>query len=126
MALGAGRRVSAAGECTVSPTYVPDLVDAVLDLLLDGESGVRHLANAGAISWAELARTAARRIGSTDDRVVNTDLSKVDLNNALGTIYGQMLPPFEDALERYFDELDIPYLETSITPRVPNSKAAVA
>ena len=29
----------------VSPTYVPDLVHASLDLLIDGEHGLWHLAN---------------------------------------------------------------------------------
>ena len=44
----------------MSPTYVPDLANAVLDLLLDGAEGVWHLANDAAVSWYELAwRTAA-------------------------------------------------------------------
>lgn len=32
---------------------------ATLDLVLDGETGVRHLANAGAITWADFARSLA-------------------------------------------------------------------
>ena len=41
-ALRAGRSFAATPSCTVSPTYVPALCDAVLDLLLDGETGLRH------------------------------------------------------------------------------------
>jgi hypothetical protein len=31
-------------------------VNTSLDLLIDGERGVWHLANAGAVTWAELLR----------------------------------------------------------------------
>ena len=57
--LAAGRPFAAAGDLVVSPTYVPDLVDAVLDLLLDGETGLRHLANPSVVSRAEFARLVA-------------------------------------------------------------------
>ena len=42
---------------------MPDLVHAVLDLLIDGERGIWHLANAGAVTWAELARLARGAAG---------------------------------------------------------------
>ena len=48
--LAAGRRVLASDDLVVSPTFVPDLVHATLDLLTDGESGVWHLANQGMVS----------------------------------------------------------------------------
>jgi len=54
-----GTIVQAAADVVVSPTYVPDLVHAALDLLLDGESGVWHLSNHGSMSWFEFARAAA-------------------------------------------------------------------
>jgi dTDP-4-dehydrorhamnose reductase len=65
-ALGAireGRTWRAAADIVVSPTYVPDLAHAALDLLLDGESGIWHLSNNGAVSWYELARSAAEACG---------------------------------------------------------------
>ncbi|RYY71567.1 MAG: dTDP-4-dehydrorhamnose reductase, partial [Chitinophagaceae bacterium] len=46
-----GEKVYALQDATVSPTYVPHLVDATLDLLIDGVGGICHLANKGAISW---------------------------------------------------------------------------
>jgi hypothetical protein len=63
--LGAGLRPrgTAYDDQRVSPTYVPDLLHAPLDLLVDGEGGIFHLANAGEVSWAELARRAARLAG---------------------------------------------------------------
>ena len=54
-----GEEVVVSDRTYVSPTYLPDLVHAALDLLLDGETGIWHLTNQGAISWHELARQAA-------------------------------------------------------------------
>jgi dTDP-4-dehydrorhamnose reductase len=62
-ALKRNLRFSAAANLTVSPTYVPDLVDTTLDLLIDSETGIWHLANAGALTWAEFARMIATRAG---------------------------------------------------------------
>jgi dTDP-4-dehydrorhamnose reductase len=39
----------------VSPTYTIDLCEALLDLLIDGESGIWHLANVGSVTWSEFA-----------------------------------------------------------------------
>jgi dTDP-4-dehydrorhamnose reductase len=39
---------------------VPDLVEHLLDLLIDGETGIRHLSNEGEVSWADFARLIAR------------------------------------------------------------------
>ncbi len=50
-------------DLVVSPTYVPHLVDATLDLLLDAERGVWHLANDGGASVADIVRRAARDAG---------------------------------------------------------------
>jgi dTDP-4-dehydrorhamnose reductase len=61
--LGAGRSVRAPGGVFVSPTYVPALVDAVFDLLVDNEAGLVHLACSTAVSWADLARRALERLG---------------------------------------------------------------
>src|SRR5688572_30883318 len=65
-----GRIVSAASDITISPTYVPDLVNAALDLLIDGEHGIWHLANSGAVTWAEFARVAARKASYDQSRIV--------------------------------------------------------
>ncbi|PLK25956.1 family 1 glycosylhydrolase [Novosphingobium sp. TH158] len=55
--------VQAARDAVVSPTYVPDLCDAVLDLLIDGETGLWHLSNGEGISWFDFARRIARECG---------------------------------------------------------------
>ncbi len=63
--LRAGQPFRAAEDMIVSPTYVPDLVNATLDLLIDDAHGIWHLANAGALSWADLARRTAQ-LGAFD------------------------------------------------------------
>jgi len=57
-AVGSGHSVAAASDVTVSPTYLPDLADTTLDLLMDGERGIWHLASPGTVTWAELAKEA--------------------------------------------------------------------
>ena len=54
-ALSLGEEITAVSDYVVSPTYVPDLVHATLDLLLDDARGIWHLANPGAVTWSELA-----------------------------------------------------------------------
>jgi dTDP-4-dehydrorhamnose reductase len=61
--LGEGIKIPEAGDCFFSPTYVPDLVDAVLDLLIDGETGIWHITNPARLSWAEFASTLAEHAG---------------------------------------------------------------
>jgi dTDP-4-dehydrorhamnose reductase len=91
----------------VSPTYVPDLVDAVLDLLIDGETGLRHLANSSAVSWAEFARLVAGAL-DLDTRLVQGAAAETfewpaprPPYAALATERGQLLPPLENAIARY-------------------------
>mgnify|MGYP003289203995 CR=1 FL=1 len=56
-------RWPAADDQLVSPTYVPDLVQAALNLLIDDERGVWHVANRGAVSWAGFAQMVAEAAG---------------------------------------------------------------
>ena len=55
-AMEAGRDFRAADDVRVSPAYLPDLVNVSLDLLIDGEAGLWHLANGGDVSWFGFAR----------------------------------------------------------------------
>jgi dTDP-4-dehydrorhamnose reductase len=109
-ALREGHPFAAADDATVSPTYVPDLVHAALDLLIDGEGGVWHLANGGAATWAELARRAAAAAGvdaSGIEPVSTADLhlpAPRPLYTALASERGWPLPSLDDALARYAAE----------------------
>ena len=106
-ALRAGEAFAAAEDVRVSPTYVPDLVDATLDLLVDGAAGIWHLANDGEATWAELARRAAVATGLDARLVERRRLRDFDLPaarprySALRSERGTILPPLEDALHRF-------------------------
>jgi dTDP-4-dehydrorhamnose reductase len=110
--LRSGRPFIAASDCTVSPTYVPDLVNSTLDLLIDGERGLWHLANVGAVTWADLARQAAR-LAELDIALIESR-SVAELNwpaprpaySVLGSERGMVMPTLDDALARYFTERD--------------------
>jgi dTDP-4-dehydrorhamnose reductase len=108
--LSEGRPVFAATDIHISPTYLPDLVNATLDLLIDGEHGIWHLTNPSVITWAELALRVAEKAGF--------DLAKVECCpgvsmgflagrpafTALASERGDFMPPLEDSLESFFRE----------------------
>lgn len=108
--LSAGAPMRAADNVWVSPTYVPDLVHAALDLLIDGEHGVWHVANQGAITWADLARTVARLAGLNTDLVQGCPacemgwLAQRPERGILRSQRGQLLGALDSALARYFVE----------------------
>jgi len=103
--IGAGRKVMPDGGL-VSPTYVPDLVNAVLDLLVDGEHGVWHLANQGVASWAELAERAASEAG-LPWRARPQAAQGARRMTALSSERGLLLPTLESAISRYFNECEV-------------------
>ena len=106
-ALREGKRVPVLSDVTISATYVPDLVDASLDLLIDGESGLWHLSNSGPVTWLSLAERAMDVAGVSSGRLEPRRLDEMGLRAvrprycALGSERGQLLPPLNDALRRY-------------------------
>jgi dTDP-4-dehydrorhamnose reductase len=71
--LARGESIRACRDSEVSPTYVPDLCHATLDLLIDGETGIWHLANQGRLSWYEFACRLAEGAGYDASLVLGTD-----------------------------------------------------
>lgn len=105
-ALTNGRPFLAAADITISPTYIPDLVNVVLDLLIDGEHGIWHIANAGEVTWAEFARLAALK-GGYDAALVKSRPARAlgfvaprPSFTALTSERGSFMPPFEESLDR--------------------------
>jgi dTDP-4-dehydrorhamnose reductase len=98
---------SAADDLVVSPTYVPDLANATLDLMIDGEGGVWHLTNAGAVSWAEFARRIAAALGLDPGLVEPMPAARFGWAAPrpafapLTTARGQVMPHLDDAIARY-------------------------
>ncbi len=108
--LARGEPFRAATDERVSPTYVPDLVHVCLDLLIDGEIGLWHLANDGDVSWAELGLRAAELAGvSTSSlqpctRSVLGQVAARPRNGVLASERATMMPPLDDALRRFLAE----------------------
>jgi dTDP-4-dehydrorhamnose reductase len=111
--LARGETFAAADDVVVSPTYVPDLVHASLDLLIDEASGVWHLTNMGEVTWAELARQAAERVGLDPRKIEGRPLASFGWAaarprySALVSERGQVMPTLADALGRYLVEDEI-------------------
>jgi len=108
--LANGVPVDVADDLVVSPTYVPDLVHATLDLLIDGEQGLWHLANDGACSWADLARMAARAADLDESWIRARPHTELGLaarrprHVPLRSERGWIMPPLEHALAAYVSE----------------------
>lgn len=95
------------GDALVSPTYVPDLVNASLDLLIDEAHGVWHLSNGEATTWPDFLARAAAKADMRTDLIETRPLWALNLpaprplNGALRSERGALLPSLDDALLRY-------------------------
>jgi dTDP-4-dehydrorhamnose reductase len=108
--LSSGSSIPVAMDVFISPTYVPDLSNASLDLLIDEEKGIWHLANKGELTWFDFAAEVASYY-RYDLSLINATAG-ADMNYAaprpqysvLGTEKGHILPTLENAIGRYFAE----------------------
>ena len=116
-----GIPVCVAHDAIVSPTYVPDLANAALDLVIDGEAGVWHVANAGETSWADFAVEGARRAGLDQSLIVPVPLhdagrpARMPRYSALSSHRGKLLPSLDDALDRFISEANLPLARAEAT-----------
>lgn len=102
-----GRQVHAAEGFVITPTFVPDLVHASLDLLIDEERGIWHLTNQEPVSWFDFGRRVAETM-DLDPRLVRparpSELgwrAKRPAYVPLGSKHGRLLPKFDDAMARH-------------------------
>jgi dTDP-4-dehydrorhamnose reductase len=115
-ALDAGEDFVAPADTTVSPTYVPHLVNAALDLLIDGERGLWHLSNVGCLTWFDFAIRAAALCGLPVNRIQPATTSRVwgpairPHDTALSSVRGAVMPPLEDGLAAWLAALECPRL----------------
>jgi dTDP-4-dehydrorhamnose reductase len=99
-----GEPVSASASEIVSPTFVPDLCHAVLDLLIDGETGIWHLANEGVLSWFDFAQAIAQGVGR-DPGLIFARETRPSRSTALASERGTLLRPLDQALAAYLKEI---------------------
>jgi dTDP-4-dehydrorhamnose reductase len=104
---------TAANDVIISPTYVPDLVNASLDLLLDEVNGIWNISNHGSVTWAMLASEVAKRSGYNAKHFEAVPIANLGLAAArpsysvLTTEKGFELPSWEHALDRFFYEQEL-------------------
>jgi len=121
--LSAGNTIDASDD-VVSPTYVPDLANAVLDLLLDGETGIWHLTNRDAgRTWAQFGRDIARVTGLPEQLVIERSASEMPWTAqrphfaALTSERGLVMPTLDAAIECFAETLG----RTLVTPEVTDT-----
>lgn len=96
------------------PTYAVDLAAALVDLVETGAIGVYHITNQGVTSWYEFAKLIIQKAGL--DTIVKPVTSEEFPRSALRPknsvldsfplkeTIGRLLPPWEDALQRYLKD----------------------
>ena len=100
----------APNDIVASPTYVPDLVRVALDLLVDGASGIWHLANDGAVTVLEFLRRVAAECGVQTRGLLPCPSSALGIAaqrpeySVLGSERAQLMPSLDDAIARYARE----------------------
>ncbi|HMJ93704.1 MAG TPA: family 1 glycosylhydrolase [Allosphingosinicella sp.] len=102
--LGRGEPVEACSRTRVSPTFVPDLCHSVLDLLIDRESGIWHLANQGGLSWHEFACLLAEGAGFDRRSIRKLELAP-ESSTALTSERGLLLRPLDRAIAAYLTDV---------------------
>jgi len=114
-----GKTFTAANDITVSPTYIPDLVNISLDLLIDKQRGIWHISNSGEITWAELARIAAEKFGLPAELIYAKSSKELQYRavrpkySVLQSEKGIILPSLDNALGRYINDIDQQVFESA-------------
>jgi len=105
---------------TISPTYILDAARATRELVeSSAEPGVYHCVNTGHCTWLELAQVVAHQLGGAEmaARLVPVRLSEMKLkaarpqycalSNAKLRSLGIEMPPWQHALARYLERLNL-------------------
>ena len=122
--MSAGREVVAAGDVVISPMYLPHLAEAVLDLLIDRERGIWHLANRGMVSWADFAAVAAQLAGLDESLVRRVRMAELGLSarrppfSALDSERGKIMPTLEIGVREYLASATSSWRERRCGPAV--------
>lgn len=96
-----------------SPTFCDDLAEGILALVQTGAYGTYHLANEGACSRFEFAQAILEEAGRADYPIRPADHfprrarppAYAPLRNFAAAELGVRLPPWRDALRRYFERM---------------------
>lgn len=120
-----GRQFYLASDIVMSPAFIPDLVNNVLDLLIDGESGIWHLSSQDEVSYYEFARIALGIAGLEPDIITSIPYARLKLSavrptySVLRSSGGITLPSLFDSLNTYiniYNESNKEFAELVIQP----------
>lgn len=98
-------------DMVISPTYVPNLVNNTLDLLIDNEKGIWHLSNGNEISISEFVKMAFRKAGLDEKRIVPVKSSKLNFiaprpkYSALESLRGRIMDHLGVTLNSFISEM---------------------
>ena len=100
-------------DVVMSPTSCSDLAPALWRLVLEGGSGMYHLANQGACSWHGFARRIAALAGLQAEIVpikaeARMRQARIPARTALTTVRGITLRPWEEALREFVEHARMP------------------
>ena len=107
-ALSGYGRVSARDDEVVSISYLPHVVDAMLDLLIDGERGCWHGTNPGAATVFGIVARAAERLGVATTRLCrlhHTRARTAPAMQALASERAWPMPGIDTVLDQYVASL---------------------
>jgi dTDP-4-dehydrorhamnose reductase len=114
-ALASGRSAGGLADRVGTPTYVHDLAERLLPLLMTGRFGTYHLAGPEPCSWFDVVSRVKAMAGFTGDVFPQTaaDIGLTaprPANSALTSVYVSQLglepmPPLDDGLKRFLNGL---------------------
>lgn len=99
-------------DIIISPTYIPDLVNQALDLLIDNESGIWHLSGPDEMSHFSFIQLALNIAGKSYKHIIPTPFGKLKFRaerpsySVLMSSQGIVLPSIQSSLYNYYNELD--------------------
>ncbi len=103
-ALHANEMFEAADDTVVSPTYIPHLVHASLDLLVDDAGGIWHLVNKGETTWYDWAKATARITDLNEQLILPSRTSGAAVRPKYSVLASEkyiLMPTLEKAMEEY-------------------------
>jgi len=101
------RSFHAASDIVITPTYIPDLVNSTLDLLIDDAQGIWHICNQHELSWYDWAVMIAERAGYPAQRIIPVESSKLNYiarrpqYTAIRSERGNLMHSFDYAIDRF-------------------------
>lgn len=106
------KKIYLASDIIISPTYVPDFVHQVLDLLIDNESGIWHLSGNDEMSYYSFIQLALNMADKDHQHIVSQPFKKLNYAaerpsySVLMSSGGISLPPVNSSLYNYFEEIN--------------------